>query len=283
MNQIKWPIGMSTNPLRSAVPFSLKKLNNKGEAKSEKARLTKSHKDLEDFDSRWVSFFNDLAKKYEAELPTEAISVEHNYQRGEKWYCIDPKRFLDGSYGITLEPDERKKLQEMVDDYQENRPAIYFESKFNRPVQLKEFAAAVVPRETDRDLIEAIEEAGLKIVRYDENSLEDRLAKVSYAARSSEGVLFRLSDIQSDGFTRDEQEAVNSVVANLRNIRIPVEAARRRVRMWPPAAGAAERRFGATLAPLRSAPSLRILRMAAAERRMIRAVQTVRMASREAA
>ena len=47
-------------------------------------------------------------------------------------------------------------MNEMVDAIRNEYPAMYFETKFERPVYLEEFAAAVVPDNVDGDIRKAI-------------------------------------------------------------------------------------------------------------------------------
>lgn len=84
------------------------------------------------------------------------------------------------------------ELGEMISDfvkYNKQMPVPYFETKFERPVMLDEFYAAVIPSDTDADIVRALESAGLSIETYERGNEESR--KEAVDRMSDENVRFR--------------------------------------------------------------------------------------------
>lgn len=69
-------------------------------------------------------------------------------------------------------------------------PSTYFETKFERPVMLNEFMAAVIPIDTDEEIRNAISQAGLQIFTYKAGDEISREEAINMAA-DIEGVRFR--------------------------------------------------------------------------------------------
>ena len=84
----------------------------------------------------------------------------------------DPQAFLSKEYGVTLSKEDVRKLQQMVKAIQEERPAMYFETKFERPVTLNEFSKAVVPEDLSDDLQKTLRDNGIEIFTYSEETLK---------------------------------------------------------------------------------------------------------------
>lgn len=88
----------------------------------------------------------------------------------------------------TLTDEDKAELSKLREDMM-NIPVHYFETKFERPVMLNEFAGAVVPQGTSPEVMEALEEAGLPVYEYDKES-DDGRRKATLAATKADGVLF---------------------------------------------------------------------------------------------
>ncbi|MGZ2674645.1 hypothetical protein SD303_22695, partial [Bacteroides fragilis] len=71
--------------------------------------------------------------------------------------------FAKREYGVELTGEDVRQLKEMVDAIQNEYPAMYFETKFERPVYLNEFVAAVVPENVSEDVSKAVRESGLQV------------------------------------------------------------------------------------------------------------------------
>lgn len=92
----------------------------------------------------------------------------------------DIAAFAEREYGLSLSEGEKTLLSSIRRDL-EDLPTEYFEVKFERPVALSEFFAAVVPEDTPADLREALEDAGLEVREY---AGGDRARVVSEYVRS---------------------------------------------------------------------------------------------------
>ena len=86
----------------------------------------------------------------------------------------NPISYLNSEYGyqITKDGEFAKSLDEFIQEVK-SMPSKYFEGKFERPVYLNEFAGAVVPKGTRKEIVDALEGSGLAVMEYergDENS-----------------------------------------------------------------------------------------------------------------
>lgn len=63
--------------------------------------------------------------------------------------------FLDKTqkeYGIELSKEDMTKFNDMINSIRTEYPGSYFETKFERPLQLSDFTAAVVPNDIPSDV-----------------------------------------------------------------------------------------------------------------------------------
>ena len=104
----------------------------------------------------------------------------------------NPISYLNKEYGYSIDPkgEYANELKSFIKDVQK-MPAKYFETKFERPVYLNEFAAAVMPNNTSEDVKQAITEAGLPIFEYD-SAVEGARREATLKATEEEGVRFRI-------------------------------------------------------------------------------------------
>jgi predicted nucleotidyltransferase len=93
-------------------------------------------------------------------------------------------------YGVDLDDDQLKELKDFKELLQ-NAPTEYFETKFERPVMLNEFAAAVVPDDLPNDLHGRLKDAGLRIVQYKSGDTADRKRALEEAS-NGEGIRFSI-------------------------------------------------------------------------------------------
>ena len=99
------------------------------------------------------------------------------------------ERYNDSeSTPIELSEEEKNELRQLRKDLV-NIPAFYFETKFERPVYLNEFAAAVLPKSTPAGIRAALEEQGLPVYEYEEDSAESRSNAVRKASEA-DGIRF---------------------------------------------------------------------------------------------
>lgn len=104
----------------------------------------------------------------------------------------NPIKHLNDEYGYGLDKKGpfAEDLTELIKDIKDS-PARYFETKFERPVYLNEFAAAVVPQGTSKDVVDALTEVGLPIEEYESGNNEARMAAVDKVSSEIGGIRFR--------------------------------------------------------------------------------------------
>lgn len=153
------------------------------EMRANKDKLS-SNEDKEEFYEKWQDVYYDLAK-------TLYNDVFYGEQRLHDIVSQpDPKKYAKKEYGITLTPSFMKKLDSLKNAVQNELKSAYFETKFNRPVHLNEFVAAVVPSDLGEDLCKELEKSGLTLYDYDPQVEGDRQRAFDEAVSSKEGIRF---------------------------------------------------------------------------------------------
>ncbi|WP_301345894.1 LPD38 domain-containing protein [uncultured Muribaculum sp.] len=172
--------GMSTG-FSSFVASVLEPMKSIKDMHNQTDRLRDSHDDTEAFDNKWSKVYFDLAIKCQPDA--ERISDDYGFYRlNEAAVKKNPVEYLKSEYGIELSAKDATLLAEMVDAIRRERPIQYFETKFERPVMLNEFAAAVVPENIDSELEQALKSAGLLIEKYSPDKSGDRQRAVAMAS-----------------------------------------------------------------------------------------------------
>lgn len=119
----------------------------------------------------------------------------------------DIAKFLKTRYHIELDESELAELEQFVSDVK-NMKSDYFETKFQRPVDINEFVAAVVPNKTSQDLIDKLESYGLAVRKYNPNK-EGDLWRAQKLASREEGIRFSAVTITPE--TRAEMEQIQAL------------------------------------------------------------------------
>ncbi len=171
--------------------FAASLLDAKGSLKDirkDKGKLTTDHADVDAFRDKWSKVFHELGEKLQPDA--KGYDDYGLYRLAEAARSKDPQKYIKEEYGIDFSDEDVKTLNEMVDAIRNEYPAMYFETKFERPVYLEEFAAAVVPDNVDGDIRKAIYDAGLKIFTY---KTDDEISRNEAVKQASEidGVRFR--------------------------------------------------------------------------------------------
>ena len=195
--------------------------------RKKKSKLTNEHKDIENFEEKWKEVYFDLAMKLQ---PNASTFDDYGFTRlQEAALEADPQAFLSKEYGVTLSKEDVRKLQQMVKAIQEERPAMYFETKFERPVTLNEFSKAVVPEDLSDDLQKTLRDNGIEIFTYKRGDAEDRQKATQEAAYSSDDIAFQIisngnNEANNDSDTRfqivdnslsdEERQIVETAKAN---------------------------------------------------------------------
>lgn len=157
------------------------------EMRANKDKLS-SNEDKEEFYEKWSEVYYDLAKY----LYNDVFYGEQRLH--DIVLQSDPKKYAKKEYGITLSPTFIKKLDALKNAVQAELKSAYFETKYNRPLRLNEFAAAVVPDNLGEDVRKGIEDAGLPMYDYDPKKEGDRNRAFSEAINSSDNIRFSLKE-----------------------------------------------------------------------------------------
>ena len=153
------------------------------EMRANKDKLS-SNKDNEEFYEKWESVYYDLAKS----LYNDVFYGEQRLH--DIVSQADPRKYAKKEYGITLTPSFMKKLDSLKNAVQNELKSAYFETKFNRPVHLNEFVAAVVPSNLGEDVRKGLEESGLSLYDYDPEKEGDRNRAFNEAINSNNEIRF---------------------------------------------------------------------------------------------
>lgn len=169
--------------------------------RKEKNKLTTDHADVDAFRDKWSKVFYDLGEKLQ---PDAKGYDDYGVARlMEAAQSKNPQKHIKDEYRIDFSDEDTLLLKEMVDAIRNDYPAMYFETKFERPVYLEEFAAAVVPENTDKEITVAMDKAGLKVITYksgDEASRNEAVKKAS----EIDGVRFRRTEEDASSISQDE-------------------------------------------------------------------------------
>ena len=181
--------------------------------RKKKSKLTNEHKDIENFEEKWKEVYFDLAMKLQ---PNASTFDDYGFTRlQEAALEADPQAFLSKEYGVTLSKEDVRKLQQMVKAIQEERPAMYFETKFERPVTLNEFSKAVVPEDLSDDLQKTLRDNGIEIFTYKRGDAEDRQKVTQEAAYSSDDIAFQIISNGNNEANNDSDPRFQIVGNNL--------------------------------------------------------------------
>lgn len=156
--------------------------------RQQKGKLTTSHEEIEAFREKWEKVYFDLGLK----LNPDASSFDDTglYRVEEIATKPNSRSFAKREYGVELSDEDVRQLSDMVAAIRNEYPAMYFETKFERPVYLNEFAAAVLPDNASEDIVDAMNGAGIKVFTYkagDETSRNEAVENASHI----NGVRFR--------------------------------------------------------------------------------------------
>lgn len=174
------------------------------EMRANKDKLS-SNKDKEEFYEKWSEVYYDLAKF----LYNDVFYGEQRLH--DIVLQSDPKKYAKKEYGITLTPTFMKKLDALKNAVQTELKSAYFETKYNRPLRLNEFAAAVVPDNLGEDVRKGIEDAGLPMYDYDPNKEGDRSRAFNEAINSRDNIKFSLKSMMAkpEGWKQANKKAIH--------------------------------------------------------------------------
>ena len=159
--------------------------------RSKKGLLTSDHEDLDKFNEKWANVFFELGMKCQP----DATGTFDDYglaRLSEAAMTSDPQAYLKKEYNVDFSDEDTKRLKEMVKAIKEEYPAMYFETKFERPVSFDEFSSAVVPTTASNEVKQALQNAGVQIYEYDKEKEGDRSRAFNEAINSSDNIRFSL-------------------------------------------------------------------------------------------
>ena len=159
--------------------------------RSKKGLLTSDREKFDNFREKWSNVFFELGMKCQP----DATGTFDDYglaRLSEAAMASDPQAYLKKEYNVDFSDEDTKRLKEMVKAIKEESPAMYFETKFERPVHLDEFAAAVVPTTASNEVKQALQNAGVQIYEYDKEKEGDRSCAFNEAINSSDNIRFSL-------------------------------------------------------------------------------------------
>lgn len=159
--------------------------------RSKKGLLTSDHEDLDKFNEKWSNVFFELGMKCQP----DATGTFDDYglaRLSEAAKTSDPQAYLKKEYNVDFSDEDTKRLKEMVKAIKEESPAMYFETKFERPVGFNEFSSAVVPTTASDEVKQALQNAGVQIYEYDKEKEGDRSRAFNEAINSSDNTRFSL-------------------------------------------------------------------------------------------
>ena len=190
------------------VASVLKPMSTHGQMRGQSDRLSDSHAGTEEFDKKWGDVYYDLAVKCQPDA--ERISDDYGFYRlMEAAEKRDPAKHLKDEYGIELSAEDISRLSRMMDAIREERPVKYFETKFERPVGIEEFAAAVVPEGTDPEIVKSLKDAGLQVKTYSPEKDGDRQRAVAQASNEP-GVRFHAAKSGADHENGDKKSLLKN-------------------------------------------------------------------------
>lgn len=178
--------------------------------RSKKGLLTSDYEDLDKFNEKWSKVFFELGMKCQP----DATGTFDDYglaRLSEAAKTSDPQAYLKKEYNVDFSDEDTKRLKEMVKAIKEESPAMYFETKFERPVGFNEFSSAVVPTTASDEVKQALQNAGLPMYNYDPNKEGDRNRAFNEAVNSSDNIRFSLKQT-NDKFNSDLKSYVENGV-----------------------------------------------------------------------
>ncbi|MBQ8051630.1 MAG: hypothetical protein IJ197_08690 [Bacteroidaceae bacterium] len=129
----------------------------------------------------------------------------------------NPIRYLNKEYGYDIAEDSElaSQIMNFIEEVKA-LPVKYFETKFNRPVYLNEFAVAVVPDDLDADMLNQLRQSGLDVRTYKSGDIEDRKRVNKEAVEGRSDILFRegepdYSTMSEPDLDKEYMEALNVV------------------------------------------------------------------------
>lgn len=175
------------------VASILKPMGTLDQIRKKKGNLTDNYEDVEKFQEKWQPVYDELADKMQPDAePFESYGMDRLEEAATQ---KNPKKYAKDEYGVDLTDEDINKLNELIEAVKNDKPSIYFETKFMRPYGLDEFEKAIVPNDTPSDVVDALKMAGIDVSSYERGNAEDRQKVTMDAINSSDNIRFSLKSM----------------------------------------------------------------------------------------
>lgn len=191
------------------VASILKPMGTLDQIRKKKGNLTGNYEDVEKFQEKWQPVYDELADKMQPDAePFESYGMDRLEEAATR---KNPKKYAKDEYGVDLTDEDIDKLNELIDAVKNEKPSIYFETKFMRPYGLDEFEKAIVPSDTPSDVVDALKKAGIDVSIYERGNAEDRQKVTMDAINSSGNIRFSLKSMMAkpEGWKQANKKAIH--------------------------------------------------------------------------
>ena len=192
------------------VASILKPMGTLDQIRKKKGNLTGNYEDVEKFQEKWQPVYDELADKMQPDAgPFESYGMDRLEEAATQ---KNPKKYAKEEYGVDLTDEDINKLNELIEAVKNDKPSIYFETKFMRPYGLDEFEKAIVPNDTPSDVVDALKKAGIDVSRYERGNAEDRQKVTMDAINSSDNIRFSIRQFGTD--IADASDKIKNLMNN---------------------------------------------------------------------
>lgn len=191
------------------VASILKPMGTLDQIRKKKGNLTGNYEDVEKFQEKWQPVYDELADKMQPDAePFESYGMDRLEEVATQ---KNPKKYAKEEYGVDLTDEDINKLNELIEAVKNDKPSIYFETKFMRPYGLDEFEKAIVPNDTPSDVVDALKMAGIDVSSYERGNAEDRQKVTMDAINSSDNIRFSLKTMMEkpEGWKQANKKAIH--------------------------------------------------------------------------
>lgn len=191
------------------VASILKPMGTLDQIRKKKGNLTGNYEDVEKFQEKWQPVYDELADKMQPDAePFESYGMDRLEEAATQ---KNPKKYAKDEYGVDLTDEDINKLNELIEAVKNDKPSIYFETKFMRPYGLDEFEKAIVPNDTPSDVVDALKKAGIDVSSYERGNAEDRQKVTMDAINSSDNIRFSLKAMMEkpEGWKQANKKAIH--------------------------------------------------------------------------
>lgn len=190
------------------VASILKPMGTLDQIRKKKGNLTGNYEDVEKFQEKWQPVYDELADKMQ---PDAELFESYGMDRLEEVTTQkNPKKYAKEEYGVDLTDEDINKLNELIEAVKNDKPSIYFETKFMRPYGLDEFEKAIVPNDTPSDVVDALKMAGIDVSSYERGNAEDRQKVTMDAINSSDNIRFSLAGERGAADMAEDLKSLNT-------------------------------------------------------------------------